>query len=112
VTRELIIPNPKLKLLDQVREVMRLRHYSIRTEQCYCDWIRRYINMGRFTISRHGGVRPASAPRRLTNGAKLPGGINVSFADGHSGLIRLEQPWELDWHLDWQTPAIRPQNPR
>jgi integrase len=43
VTRELIIPNPKLKLLDQVKEVMRLRHYSIRTEQCYCDWIRRYI---------------------------------------------------------------------
>src|SRR6266404_8367166 len=40
---ELIVPNPKLKLLDQVREVMRLRHYSIRTEQCYCDWIRRYI---------------------------------------------------------------------
>src|SRR5438132_14228209 len=36
--RELIIPNPKLKLLDQVREVMRLRHYSIRTEQCHCDW--------------------------------------------------------------------------
>ena len=43
IVRELIVPNPKLKLLDQVREVMRLRHYSIRTEQCYCDWIRRYI---------------------------------------------------------------------
>jgi hypothetical protein len=28
-----IVPNPKLKLLDQVREVMRLKHYSIRTEQ-------------------------------------------------------------------------------
>lgn len=41
--RELIMPNPKLKLLDQVREVMRLRHYSIRTEQSYCAWIRRYI---------------------------------------------------------------------
>ncbi len=40
---EAVIPNPKLKLLDQVREVMRLRHYSIRTEQTYCDWIRRYI---------------------------------------------------------------------
>ena len=38
-----IIPNPKLKLLDQVREVMRLKHYSIRTERCYGDWIRRYI---------------------------------------------------------------------
>jgi len=41
--RGLIIPNPKLKLLDQVREVMRLKHYSIRTEQCYCDWIRRFV---------------------------------------------------------------------
>jgi site-specific recombinase XerD len=40
---EAVIPNPKLKLLDQVREVMRLRHYSIRTERCYCDWIKRYI---------------------------------------------------------------------
>ncbi|TMP96717.1 MAG: hypothetical protein E6L09_14645 [Verrucomicrobia bacterium] len=40
---EAIIPNPKLKLMDQVREVMRLKHYSFRTEQCYCDWIRRYI---------------------------------------------------------------------
>src|SRR5580765_6099450 len=38
-----IIPNPKLKLLDQVREVLRLKHYAIRTETCYCDWIRRYI---------------------------------------------------------------------
>src|SRR6266850_7530673 len=40
--RELITPNPKLKLLEQVREVMRLKHYSIRTERTYCDWIRRY----------------------------------------------------------------------
>ena len=43
VGADLIVPNPKLKLLDQVREVMRLEHYSIRTERCYCDWIRRYI---------------------------------------------------------------------
>lgn len=28
---EAVIPNPKLKLLDQVREVMRLKHYSIRS---------------------------------------------------------------------------------
>jgi integron integrase len=41
--RDLITPNPKLGLLDQVREVMRLKHYSIRTEAAYCDWIRRYV---------------------------------------------------------------------
>lgn len=32
---ERVIPNPKAKLLHQVREVIRVKHYSIRTEQAY-----------------------------------------------------------------------------
>lgn len=35
-------PPPK-KLLDQVRDALHLKHYSIRTENSYVDWIRRYI---------------------------------------------------------------------
>ncbi len=31
------------KLLDQVRDQIRLKHYSYRTEQTYVYWIRRYI---------------------------------------------------------------------
>ena len=31
------------KFLDQVRGKIRLKHYSIRTEQAYVDWIKRYI---------------------------------------------------------------------
>jgi integron integrase len=31
------------KLLDQVRTVARLKHYSIKTEQAYVHWIKRYI---------------------------------------------------------------------
>lgn len=31
------------RLLDQVREIIRIKHYSIRTEQAYVQWIRRYI---------------------------------------------------------------------
>ncbi len=31
------------KLLDLVRGKIRLKHYSIRTEQAYVDWIKRYI---------------------------------------------------------------------
>jgi len=31
------------KILDEVRDVMRLHHYSIHTERSYSDWIRRYI---------------------------------------------------------------------
>lgn len=31
------------RLLDQVRNKLRVKHYSIRTEQTYTDWIKRYI---------------------------------------------------------------------
>ena len=41
-------PDPKLKLMDQVRQVLRYHHYAYRTEQSYCDWIIRYIKF-------HGG---------------------------------------------------------
>jgi Phage integrase, N-terminal SAM-like domain len=31
------------KLLDQVRDVIRRKHHSSRTEKSYVDWIQRYI---------------------------------------------------------------------
>ena len=34
---------PEPKLFDRIRDVIRLKHYSIRTEQSYLAWIRRYI---------------------------------------------------------------------
>jgi integron integrase len=34
---------PPRKLLDQVRDAIRLKHYSYRTEQSYVQWIRRFI---------------------------------------------------------------------
>ncbi|MFQ6675316.1 MAG: phage integrase N-terminal SAM-like domain-containing protein [Fidelibacterota bacterium] len=36
-------PDTDLKLLDQVRQVMRYHHYAYRTEKSYCDWIVRYV---------------------------------------------------------------------
>jgi site-specific recombinase XerD len=33
----------KPKLLDRVRSLLRVKHYSIRTEQAYVDWTRRFI---------------------------------------------------------------------
>jgi hypothetical protein len=38
-----------MKLLDQVRNVLRTRRYSYRTEQAYVYWIVRFI--------RHHGIR-------------------------------------------------------
>src|SRR5438093_4503201 len=42
----------KPKLLDQVRNVIRIKHYSSRTEQAYVDWIKRFILFHR---KRHPG---------------------------------------------------------
>ncbi len=31
------------KILDDMRDVMRRRHYSIRTERSYCQWVKRFV---------------------------------------------------------------------
>ena len=36
-------PRQPAKLLDQLREAIRVRHYSIRTETAYVAWVRRFI---------------------------------------------------------------------
>ncbi len=41
--KELLTPNPKAPLREQVREVLRFHHYSLRTERAYWQWIRRYL---------------------------------------------------------------------
>ena len=38
------------RLLDQLRDRIRLKHYSIRTEHAYVDWVRRFV---RFHGMRH-----------------------------------------------------------
>ena len=42
-TRNSQTARPKVRLLDQVRETIRRKHYSLRTEATYIDWIKRYI---------------------------------------------------------------------
>ena len=46
-------PAPPPKLLDRVRHACRVRHYSIRTESAYHDWVERFI---RFHGIRHPGT--------------------------------------------------------
>ncbi len=34
---------PPQKLLDRMRDILRTQHYSLRTEQAYVEWVRRFI---------------------------------------------------------------------
>lgn len=65
--------------------------------------------MQRVTISRHGGVNAGAAPQDFDTSQKMPGGINMGFADGHAELVKLENLWQLYWHLNWNPPSPRPQ---
>src|SRR5712692_9005488 len=38
-----IVDERKAKLLDQVREAIRVRHYSLRTEEAYIHWVERFM---------------------------------------------------------------------
>ena len=40
---ELVIPTRKFKPMDKGREVLRVKHYAIRTEQGSCEWLRGYV---------------------------------------------------------------------
>jgi integron integrase len=59
-----VIPNPKARLFDQVREVLRFHHYSIRTERTYLQWIRRYLAFHRSAL-RAGPQKGWRHPREM-----------------------------------------------
>jgi Phage integrase, N-terminal SAM-like domain len=44
----LAVQRNRKKLLDQMRDMLRAKHYSLRTEQSYCDWVERFIRFDSF----------------------------------------------------------------
>jgi hypothetical protein len=46
-TAAFVLANPKAKLLDQLREVLRVKHYLLRTEEAYVLWARRFLKFHR-----------------------------------------------------------------
>jgi integron integrase len=55
------LSGPGPKLLDRVHWQLRAKHYSIRTEQAYTDWIRRYILFHRKRHPKEMGEEEISA---------------------------------------------------
>ena len=63
--------------------------------------------ISRIAIPRHASTLKA-ASRAFDPANKLPGGVNVGFADNHVELVKLERLWDLSWHKNWNVPAKRP----
>src|SRR5437660_4372769 len=72
------------KLLDQTRDVLRLKQYSLRTERSYCDWIERFIRFHRLRHPKDMGA--AEITQFLTHLARIG---NVSAATQNQALSAL-----------------------
>jgi Phage integrase, N-terminal SAM-like domain len=103
--REGSIPNPKLKWLDQVGEVMRFKPYSLRTETTCREWIRRFI---RFRGKRYPREMGPPEVERFLSGLAVTRQVaastqNQAFAggwglrvEGENACLRTGVPELLD----------------
>ncbi len=69
-------PNPELRLMDQVREVLRYHHYAYRTETTYCQWILRYIHF--FGSETHPSKLNAQNVERFLSHLAVQGNVAAS----------------------------------
>jgi len=96
------------RLLDQVREAIRLRHYSIRTEQAYTDWIKRFIL---FHGKRHPREMGAAEVERFLTHLAVEGRVAASTQNQalsallflYREVLKVDLPW-----LGEMTRAKRP----
>ena len=101
-------PQNPPKLLDQVRDRLRLKHYSIRTETQYVQWVRRFIIFHDKRHPREMGVREVEA--FLTH---LAVDGNVAAATQNQALSALlflyREVLEID--LPWLDNVVRAKRP-
>jgi integron integrase len=99
---------PKPRLLDHVRDRIRFRHYSIRTEQAYLDWIKRFIL---FHCKQHPGSLGAPEVEAFLTHLAVDRGVAAATQNqARSALLFLYKDVlgiELPW-LDGVEPARTP----
>jgi integron integrase len=102
------VPRPP-RLLDRVREALRVRHYSRRTEEAYVAWIRRYIV---FHGKRHPAEMGAPELTSFLSALAIHGRVAASTQNQalsallflYREVLELDVPW-----LDGIVRAKRPQ---
>ena len=98
----------KPKLLDQVRDAIRTRHYSYRTEEAYAGWIKRFIL---FHHKRHpaemGAPEVSAFLSSLATAAHVSASTQNQALNALLFLYRAVLGGELGW-LDGMVRAKRP----
>ena len=97
------------RLLDRLRHEVRLRHYALRTEQAYVDWVRRYVLFhGKRHPSEMGGPEVAAF---LTHLAVERHVAPATQAQAKSALLFLYRV-VLNTALPWVNEVVSPHIPQ
>ncbi|WP_312957172.1 integron integrase [Stutzerimonas nitrititolerans] len=99
----------KPRLLDQMRERIRLKHYSIRTERVYCEWVKRFIRFHQYRHPQEMGAQEIEA--FLT---ELAVARNVSASTQNQALSALLFLYKevLSIDLPWLADVVRAKKPQ
>ena len=79
-----------MKLLEQVRQLLRLRHYSLRTEDCYLRWIELFLRFHKGPEGwRHPSTMGAREVERYLTYLAVHGHVAASPGEGLEGHPRV-----------------------
>ena len=92
------MPDRPPRLLDRLREKIRLKHYSIRTEEAYADWVRRFVV---FHGRRHPAEMGAAEVEAFLTHLAVEGGVAASTQNQaksallflYKEVLGVELPW-------------------
>ena len=90
--------DPPVPLLQRVRERIRVRHYSIRTEQAYCDWIKRFVI---FHGKRHPSELGAAEVEVFLTSLAVEGKVSASTQNQAKSALLFLYKEVLGAELPW-----------
>ncbi|HEV8715114.1 MAG TPA: integron integrase [Candidatus Binatia bacterium] len=99
----------KPKLLDQVRAAIRLRHYSLRTEEAYVHWIRRFIF---FHGKRHPLEMGEQEISHFLSVLAVEGRVSASTQNQALCALLFLYRHVLDQQVGWLDEVVRARRPQ
>ena len=96
------------KLLDQVRERLRLKHYSIRTEQQYVQWVRRFVL---FHDKRHPVEMGAAEVEAFLTHLAVEGHVAAATQNQALSALLFLYREVLEINLPWLDKVVRAKRP-
>ena len=107
VTESPAADKPK-KLLERVRDVIRVKHYSWRTERTYCDWIERFI---RFHQMRHPSEMGAAEVSEFLTHLARDGNVSASTQNQALSALLFLYKQVLKEEIGWLEDVERAKKP-